>query len=62
MECNPAPRAPNDGALAVPAAFIKMERHLVLDPMARADIRVEAELLIGKRAAQDHVFGILGIG
>ena len=47
---------------AVPAAFIKMERHAVLDGMARADIDIEAELLIGKRGAQDHVFGILGVG
>ena len=47
---------------AVPAAFIKMERHAVLDAMARADIDVEAELPIGRRAAQDHVFGILGVG
>ena len=47
---------------AVPAAFIKMERHAVLDGMARADIDVEAELLSGKHAAQDHVFGILGVG
>jgi hypothetical protein len=46
----------------LPAAFIKTERHPILDPMAPADIRVEAKLLIGKRAAQDDVFGILGIG
>jgi hypothetical protein len=39
-----------------------MERHALLDRMARADIDREAELLIGKRAADDHVFGILGVG
>jgi hypothetical protein len=29
--------------------------------MAYADIDLEAELLIGKRAAPEHVFGILGV-
>ena len=32
-----------------------------LGRMAYADIDVEAELLIGKRAVPYHVFGILGV-
>lgn len=47
---------------AAPAVFIKMERHAVLGGMAHADIDVEAELMIGKRAAQDRVFSILRVG